>query len=345
MATTVEQEISRHLADEARVVLLNLAHDHRIGAHRKTELDKILPFFAARVAPLIPEPHEIPNRIQQVVRRYYRNRVAHSTTPDYSAPSLNAHNFVPVAKPGTPAGLHPETMLVHVIDLTKYVKAFQQAGFSGVPGTGATPHDVVTWLARNVPRFPALTVPGRSSAEVDDFVDRLLSMIFDYDRATRQPPTWVALWERFKTHLANGPNAWLQVLGMADSYRGGPRYPLVLVYELSSTGTLIRPTQLDAEFNSFHFPSPLTAPLTEGGFAMDRCPVPGFREPLSEFIHEPRRPSASDWVRGGSLAGPTSPMPGSTLALVGARRRHYERLKLKYPATSIDWMRDFTSLA
>ena len=344
MAPTVDQEIQRNLSDEHRLVLLNLLHDPRIGPERKRELDKILPRFAGRVASLIPEAHEIPYRVQRVVRVYYRERVAVLSNPDYINPVLNGNNFVPLAKPGSTKGIHPETRLVHVIDLAKFARAFKSANLPGAPGTGATQQQIIDWLRRHVPAFPETTVPGRSSGEVKGFVDKALQAIHQHDPLNRRKPTWVALWEQFKAHVSSGPNVWLQVLGLADTYSGAPRYPLVLVYPAHKVGTLLRPTQLDAEFNAMHFPSPPVAPVTAGGFTMDRAAIPGSREPLSEYLHEPRLHSAVDWNLGGQLTGPTN-VATNSVSLIDARRRHYQRLRSKYPAIPDLWMRDATCLA
>ena len=341
MANSVDLEIRNCLSDESRVALLNLAHDGRISPQRRADLDKYLPVAAPANPALPPEVSEAVGRIQDAVRRYYNSRVAVPVAPSYCSPKANGGNFVPVAGLGRALGSHPDTLLVHVVDLMKHLDAFQQAGLPGVPGSRPL---AIGWLKKNVPMFPERTVPGRSAAEVDDFVDQALDVIFRYEAATRPPPTWVALFRQFMPHASRGPNAWLQVMGMRDSYNGQSRYPLVLVYKLRDVGTLIRPTQLEAGFDAFHFPSPPPAPVSEGGFAMDRSPSSGQQPPLSEFLHEPRPCSAEDWRLGGRLAGPTVLADAGGIELSEARRRHYGRLKLKYQATSTDWLRDTTSL-
>ena len=123
-------------------------------------------------------------------------------------------------------------------------------------------------------------------------------------------------------------------------------YPIVLVYRADSVGALVRPTQLDAEFNAFHFPSPQSAPLADGGYTMDWSAKPGYREPLSEFVHQQKLSpdTAKDWIRGGRLCGPTTP-GGAPLTLNAVRRRHYGRLTSKVGSLPGGWMRDVTCLA
>lgn len=168
MPKSVNLEINKCLSDESRVALLNLIHDGRISRLRKAELDKCLPAAPAS-PPLPPEMSDTAGRIRDAVWTYYNSRIAVPFAPDYCSPALNGDNFVPVAAPGLTVGFHPDTLLVHVVDLTRYLDAFQQAQLPGVPGSRP---QVIDWLKSNLPVFPNKTVSGRSTAEVDDFVDQ-----------------------------------------------------------------------------------------------------------------------------------------------------------------------------
>lgn len=346
MATAIETKITDCLQAEYRLVLLNLLHDDRITDSRKAEVDKFLTSMTATVTPGKPEEPVASARLGRVIRKYWRQRVAVSGGPDYISSLLNGNNFVPMAKPGSKDGIHPDTLLAHVVDLSMYAKTSGYSLLPGFPGTGVTQDEVIDWLKSYVPAFPDKTVPGRSSAEVEGFIDRALKAIHDYDTDSRPPPVWVTIWDQFNDHVDDGPSMWMKLLGMRDSARSGPRYPIVLVYRADSVGPLVRPTQLEAEFNAFHFPSPRNAPLTDGGYTMDWSKKPGYREPLSEFVHQQKsKPyTKTDWILGGRLCGPTTP-GGARLTLNAVRRRHYGRLTSKVGPLPGGWMRDVTCLA
>ena len=345
MPSKVELDITNCLESEHRLVLLNLLHDDRISHARKAQVDTLL----ASTGPGLTVPPVEPAaaaQLRRVIHKYKRQRITIPGVPDYISPVLNGNNFVPFAKPSGKKGIHPDTLLVHVIDLSKYVKAKGYSSLPGCPGTGAHQVEIIAWLGSYVPAFPDTDVSGRSETEVDEFVERTLEAIHDYESAPRSEPVWVALWDQFRQYVHHGLSMWMKMLGMRDSVSRHPRYPLVLVYRADSVGTLVRPTQLEAGFDAFHFPSPPSAPPTAGGYTMDWSAMPGYREPLREFLHQrkPDRDNAADWILGGRLSGPTTP-GGAPLKLNETRRRHYGRLKSIHGPLPGGWMRDVTCLA
>ena len=340
MLSPAEEDLVKGLDDDDRVVMLNLRHDWRIGIARLAALGSIQVPPAAGGGN-VPVAHKAVYRTRRRVRTNYDQRVAVQTDPDYLSRLLNGHNFVPLAKPGV-VGFHPDTLLVHVLDLTQYFHVFLAAGL-GSPGAKPTEAQRIDWLKRRVPAFPGTAVAGQTQNDADIFVGKALDAISNWASSTVPSPVWVALWNEFRTVLPQGPNAWLQVLGMSDQWLSGPRYPLVLAYKARSVGTLVRPTQLEASWNALHFPSPDARPVSGGGLTMDRSAAPCQQQPLCEYLHAPKRWTLGDWIRANRAAGPTVPGVGA-LSLQAARQRHLERIKSMSGTPAAGWMRDVTCL-
>ena len=142
-----------------------------------------------------------------------------------------------------------------------------------------------------------------------------------YSRQEPYQPTWATTWAAFEPHEEDGPERWLQVLGMA---KPPPRWLILLRYTVAEAGTLVRPTILDAKWNAYHFPSPPSPQVSPavGGHPMDLRISPKATSVLPEFIHKQIQHSLAHWMDlGGKIGRTQSPNP---TALADQRRAHFE---------------------
>lgn len=127
-------------------------------------------------------------------------------------------------------------------------------------------------------------------------------------------------------HIADGPERWVSALGVYKPVH--PRWFLLLKYTVREAGTVARPTQLDAGWGAYHFPSPPRAPLPLGGHPMDLRLSPPATSVLPEFVHKQIRHTLRHWSDGGRHIGRTSAPSGGTL--VAVRLTHHELLTRVY---------------
>jgi hypothetical protein len=147
-------------------------------------------------------------------------------------------------------------------------------------------------------------------------------------------PKWVTLFSLLRDHRRDGPDRWLQLLGLP---RDENHYLAVVKYPRNQIA-LYRPCCVDALAHAHHYPSPGGRPPSEGGSAMDLGSPKVVRpslSPLSEYIHQhhPFDDAEVAWL-------------GITTQTVGSRnvreyrRRHKKRL-LKhlrsYKTQILDW--------
>jgi hypothetical protein len=172
---------------------------------------------------------------------------------------------------------------------------------------------------------------GSDTQAQERFVDALFEALDAYRRVHPYQPTWTASWHDLEPHLNEDSHRWLEIMGMVRiTY---PRWLLVLKYRARETGTLLRPTMLDAGWDSggYHFPSPPELSPPHGGRTMDL----GMAVTIPEYIHQEMSHTLRHWQDGGRRAKATSrAVMGDFLS---QRRRHRQLLRKLYGSTT-GWM-------
>jgi hypothetical protein len=169
---------------------------------------------------------------------------------------------------------------------------------------------------------------------VERFVECVLRAMNEHRIEHPFQPTWATAWSAFLPHEMAGPDRWAQALGLCKvDY---PRWFVLLRYRVREAGTLVRPTQLDAGWGVYHFPSPPQARLETGGKCMD-LNIAGAGNPLlPEFIHKQIEHTMEHWLGTGQRIGRTTrPINGNLAAL---RRAHYSKLCATYGPGVSAWM-------
>jgi len=174
---------------------------------------------------------------------------------------------------------------------------------------------------------------GVSLAKVGRFVSDLLDIMFSYGQEQPYQPTWATTWAAFEPYQNDGPDRWLQVLGVSSPLS---HWVILLKYTVAEAGTLARPTILDARGNGYHFPSPPNISTAFGGHPVDLRVDPRATELLPEYIHKQIRHTVSHWTDAGAKIGQTS-VPDPT-SLEDQRRAHHDLLVKTYGSDVAGWM-------
>lgn len=103
----------------------------------------------------------------------------------------------------------------------------------------------------------------RPTPQQRQFLEVVLQTLSDFPYS----PKWVTKLSKFKPYLRNGPNRWLEVLGVGKTVPG--RLIVAVAYRLPEEIRLFRPTYIDSIDNPYHYPTPVAASVDEGGRAMD----------------------------------------------------------------------------
>lgn len=298
-----------------RAMARNIMHDHRVSTAREASFDKLL-------------EHPCSDRgLQNAIVDYFKAKVRTRTLPDYVYSRLNGQNLLT----GTPSGkhvLHKDLQLVRLLDLNGLGRMFRWAKdekgvrqFERCPGIGDDPAQA-RWLDEEL--------QGQTEARQRAFVAAVLDVLNEYRRERPFQPTWASTWAAFGSHAMAGPERWLQVFGMPrPTY---PRWVVLLRYTVREAGTVARPTQLDAGWFPYHFPSPSQAPPAGGGHPMDLRLTPRATTLLPEYVHR-QIDHLSSHVEGiGRTAGAVTGRLGNQ------RQAHHELLASRYGPDVRAWM-------
>ena len=249
--------------------------------------------------------------VKDSVRDYFLKRIRGSFTPDFILPEFNGNNFREIATAANPDGMNGGIELARVVDLTELATVYlwaEENGIAAFQGYEAESRSnrLKGWLRR------FLSEEAGAVPMILDVVDRRLKRI-PYE------PAWVTYWDDFRPYVSDAAERWLQLIGKEN--RHTPETPhclVVLRYRMRDTGTMFRPTQLDAGWLQYHFPS---AADSVSGHMMDLAAPPEDTEPLPEFIHQ-QIPHSGHWT--GEIRW-TSRDGG--LSLREQRAAHYRRLR------------------
>lgn len=280
--------------------------------------------------------------LKTTLTNYFRTKVRHSRRPAFLDKDTNGTNIVHGGPDNIDAFDHGRA-LVNVLDLHKLGGQYEyakQAGWVGFDDYDNSFNDdqLLAWLNARL--------EGKPDAEQRAFVTRVLARLNKSRRRVKTKPSrakpfepaWVTFWDDFEPFLNEGPDRWCEVLGVPKTR--SRVWVVVLKYTVSNACTLVRPTQLDAEWYGHHFPSPPNLSPKDGGRAMDlRISSPPGRDPalLVEFIHpqiyfKPRyiqRIGCTTRATFGSGHGPL---------LAERRKQHRQLLVTRCNAPVANWM-------
>lgn len=306
-----------------RAMAYNLMHDHRVSEAREAAF---LSYIARQKLST--------TEIGDIVKAYHRERVREARHPDFLEPAINGENFRSGPHAG-PLAVNSNLEVGRVLVLNGLWTACR-------------------WATREHPaRYPALgTVPGEglefrkrvqewlteklstSAGQRTSFVQAALKAAWHHHlEIAPYQPAWVAPWEDLKTHLEHPskPRRWLEVMG---AHKQAPCWIIVLRYQVREVGQLLRPTQLEAGWFAYHFPSPPAQYLiSTGGHPMDLsipCEADGV---LQEYVHDQIRHPIEHWHEAGSFCEPMETPPPEELAL--QRQRHHQALCEHYSAAHV----------
>jgi len=265
--------------------------------------------------------------LKEAATRYFQTEIRWADQPAFLRPS-NRNNRIPftTGDPGKP-GWHPGHALVRVLNLTGlrlvFLRNIDPLGeFRELQGHEDDVDYFRRWLADRCQSAPGLR---------DRFVDATLRMLNEDRRTNRYHPVWATRWEDFAPFASDGPNRWRQALGI----RRGPEpaWLIVLKYKAYEAGELYRPTQIDTEWDGYHFPPPRSCPLESGGCAMD---LAGTADRLArEYIAEQADHFFEQWVEAGWLIGLAD--QSDPMGLPEQRERHQSRLQTAHGGGARLW--------
>ena len=172
----------------------------------------------------------------------------------------------------------------------------------------ATVINVSGWIAqlrdtvRDGPRleqiFDEVAVVGTPTRRIADFLSALFAVV---NVARDQRPVWAARLSRFRRAIDRArPATWNAAVGV---WRRQGSWQAVVTYPRRSVQEVIRPTQLDAGFYQFHFPSPPVVATASGGITMAICDMTDRMPLVPEWIHPPIDFDADHWLAAGGLFG------------------------------------------
>jgi hypothetical protein len=290
-------------------------HDHRVSEPREEDFDGFVDKPCTGDA------------LKRGIIKYFTTKIRNRTLPHYVYKKVNENNILS-GNPTIVPSINKDLELVRVLDITGLGEVFQWA--KRKKNWGKTlkrfpryhnEQDVIVWLdgyLQKVPRQQALS-----------FVAILIDILNQYRNEHAYQPTWATAWVGFQHFLKDGPDRWLQVVGVA---RTPPRWVILLKYRLREAGTIVRPTLLDAGWLAYHFPSPPQAPLANGGHPMDIRISPRSTALLPEYIHKQIDHSIDHFVD----IGRTS--KSSSDGLADQRRTHHNLLIENYGPDILSWM-------
>jgi len=249
------------LPNPGRFVALNLLYDYRIPAY----CDGNLCDLSTNLPKLEDAVKEYPNQLRQ-------------DPAGKIFCSGNEDNIIyRSAGTGDPKGTHLESrMLVTLIKAGSFLRYLEETGDPktsrlleqqnlGAPPLGARAEAWAAQLPLDVPWFVAL--------------------YNSYRRSRARHPVWTADARQFD-QVATGAETWLAAVGLPLP----PEAECILQfrYPVSAVPVLARPTQLEAGWFAYHFPSPPCAIPEDGGYTLNliasRLSVPSVL--VNEFIHE-----------------------------------------------------------
>jgi len=322
----------RIVAEAKSAIACNIRHDHRISEQREEHFDNVC-----------SQPRSA-RELERAITRYFDQNIRTRDYPDFVYFELNWNNLIyghakltalPVYR--RPA-INKEVRLARILDINNLRIAFRWLldarhrkpewdgsfrEYYSIPrslNNREEQHWIDDWLNR-------LLDPTHSGRET--FIESVLDMLNSIRHEKAFQPTWATTWVAFEPH-ARTPNGephadrWVQVMGMGKN--APQHWFIVLKYTVAQAGTLARPTQLDAGWYEYHFPSSQQTPLEFGGRPMDLRISPAASALLPEYVHKQIGHPIEHWNETGRLLGRASDW--NRWPLTEIRRAHERLVKL-----------------
>lgn len=285
LAHALRAFLERHAGtgSEDATVAFNIVDDHRVPESRESLLLDSLGTTGIGAATL-----------KQGFTDFFKSNVRGSQTPDFIL-VVNAPNRIPIRSGLDGDGLQPGLSLVRLLNLTGLERVYRNYAspdsdeFHGLVDPAK---DFILWLRDKC---------QAGGAELEQFITATLNMLNTDRKKHAYQPVWATLWDEFRPYLdhPDGATRWRQALGLKPDSR--PCWYAVLRYTVGEVRDLFRPTQLDADWYCYHFPSPAGVPVLRGGCTMD-CRGESDR-PLSEYVHQQIDHTLDHWTLAGRRVG------------------------------------------
>ena len=303
--------------DHDRAAAINFIHDRRVSE--------------TRAAHFLQWCRESGNAADLVLaaEEYLREQVHKNPNATFLHED-NGNNVVETAN-GSIADDEP---LATVLDLTGLAAVLRAGRLAGLPDLQTLPA-AATITDEQINQFYEDRLRNPDPEVRDRTVDAILHAVYLSERH----PTWAARWNGFMDRIDATPESWLEAVGVPRATF--PRWILVLRYTAGEAQQLVRPTQLEAGWFGYHFPSPPAGSADAGGHAMSlgerdgnvRLPI------LPEFIHARMWFRFRHWKAAGRMCGVTTRVVGPLDRLAAKRADHYEDLVAEYGSEAIsEWL-------
>ncbi len=300
----------------------NVSNDHRVSEPREAAFDRFVDHPCTSAG------------LNRALVDYFEEQVRHRKRPDYVYRAVNKDNIL-TGREGLPL-IQKGVKLVRVLDLNRLRFVWQWANdparrkktwrstLAKFPSS-PTDREVMNWLNDEL--------DSGSLAQKERTISTLLEIMNLYGSEEPFQPTWATTWAAFEPHKDEGPERWMQVLGVAAP---PPRWVILLGYSVAEAGTLVRPTILDAGWYAYHFPSPPQASPTASGHPVDLRIDPRASRPLPEYIHKQIPHTFAHWSDLGGMIGRTSSLDPTSLG--DQRLAHFDLLVKTYGPDVFKWM-------
>lgn len=299
----------------------NLALDHRIAPTRDADFYQRMNLPSSSSA------------LRDALRRYHQQYVREIPERSFLHPTLNGSNFIGGAAIN---GISGDLELAVVMSISRLYRPIVTAHsadsslFPDLPMDAEADIDEQAfgnWLTRHL--------SGRDTAYVDRFIGNVMHALNEYRASRRHNPVWATTWSRFLLVRDKGPERWTELIGVP---RFASEWLIVLKYRVADAGTLVRPTQFEAGWFGYHFPSPPSHPLHLGGAVVDLSDNPTPLAGLTtEYIHEQIDLRPEFWVAAGRLVGHASRAVGG--AVEKCRQRHWGVLARSFDSAVLEQWR------
>jgi hypothetical protein len=303
--------------DHDRAAAINFIHDRRVSEKRAAHFLQWCQ-ESGNAADLVLAAEEY---LREQVRKVPDATFLHED---------NGDNVVETAN-GSIADDEP---LATVLDLTGLAEVLRTGRLAGLPDLQALPA-AATITDEQINQFYEDRLRNPDPEIRDRTVDAILHAVYLSERH----PTWAARWDRFVGRIDDTPESWLEAAGIPRATY--PRWILVLRYTADEAQQLVRPTQLEAGWFGYHFPSPPAGSADAGGHAMslaERDGNPRLRL-LPEFVHARVRFRWQHWKAAGRMCEVTRRVVGPMDRLAANRADHYEDLVAEYGSEVIsEWL-------
>lgn len=305
-------------AAELEEAIVNYFYENVRGTKNPHFLSKDM--NAGNIVKGIPSGNVLLSRLQYIIEKM-RGLLSHKPRPGTEASDV----YRPFVFFNPELRFTNDSYLARVIDLNGLGRTFLWAKDEGIREfeTFEGVESTDKWLKRKV---------GHSKEQNRAFIAATLKAINRHAEVSPFNPSWATLWTEFKPYAGAAADRWLELLGIHKTEF--PRWLIVLKYRVSEARRIVCPTQLDAGWSPFFFPSPLRAPLNH---PMKLRPAAGTDPLLTELIHKQIEHKIEHWDEAGGLCKDTSGVTPQDLPR--QRTAHYQLLINHYGAERIrKWM-------